>query len=49
MCMVVDREQNREDDAFLREDLIDDDAFELMWYIVPPLGPVFTHELSLLS
>lgn len=47
--MAVDGEKARRDDELLRDDLSDGEQFELMLWPSPPLRPVFTHRLSILS
>lgn len=49
MGFVIGRERDREDDALLRNDLIDDDKFQLMLLTTPPLYPVLLSGLSVLS
>lgn len=47
--MTVGVERDRADDTFLREDLVDDDEFELILLTLLPLGPIFLRLLSVLS
>lgn len=42
-------ERDRENNAFLQDDSIDDDEFELMLLTLLPVGPVSPRRLSMLS
>lgn len=49
MKKAVDMERYREEDAFLRDKLVEDDESKLMWLTILPLKPTFHGPLSVLS